>query len=82
MAWVSMARVSSETMGSTCDTESHNAWVYRLKTYAVFTHRMARLEDEKNHLEKDSSLLDSLSGGVVGKALGLVLAGDACMTRL
>ena len=82
MAWVRMAQASSETMGSTRATESHKAWVYRPKRHAVFTDRKAMLEDEKIRFPKVSSLWDSPSGGVIGKALGLVLAADACTTRL
>ena len=50
-------------------TESHKAWLYLVKRHAVFTDRNAKLEDEKTGFPKVSSLLDSLSGCAVGKAL-------------
>ena len=75
-AWVRMARASSN-MGSTGVTESHKAWVYQPKRHVKFTHYNARLKDEKICFPNISSLLDSLSGGALGKGLGLVLAGKA-----
>ena len=56
--------------------------MYWPKRHAVFTNRKARLVEEKILLPKVSSLLDSLSGRVVGNALGLTLASEACTTKL
>ena len=81
MAWVRMAQTSSGIMSSTRVTESHKAWVYQPKRHAEFTDRNAGLEDEKIRFPKVSNLLDSLSGGSVGKALELVLATEAWTTN-
>ena len=75
IAWSTIALASSETIGSTCATESHIEWVYRPKRHVVFTDRSARLMEDKIILPKVSSILESMYGGVDGNAPGLTMGG-------
>lgn len=54
--------------------------MYQPKRHAGFTDSSARLAEE-NILFKESSFLDSLSGGVVGNAPELTLEAEAWITK-
>ena len=56
--------------------------MYRVNMHAVFTDRNAELELEKIRFQKVSSLIDTLSRGAEGKALGFRRAVDVCTTKL